>query len=78
MSPYRPQLTNGPSCNTLRCSLPHTRCRFIVQWGIPADPKLYQKWGENKIKDDPVKVQQLARASHTLRPTSDRLGAARC
>merc|ERR1712062_405674 len=27
---------------------------FIVQWGIPADPKVYQQWGENKIKDDPV------------------------
>ena len=28
---------------------------FIAQWGIPADPKEYAKWGENKIKDDPVK-----------------------
>ena len=29
---------------------------FIVQWGIPADPKVYQQWGENKIKDDPVRT----------------------
>lgn len=29
---------------------------FIVQWGIPGDPVLYRKWGENKIKDDPVKI----------------------
>mmetsp|Transcript_36846 Transcript_36846/g.83387 ORF Transcript_36846/g.83387 Transcript_36846/m.83387 type:complete len:177 (-) Transcript_36846:24-554(-) len=29
---------------------------FIVQWGIPSDPQLYLKYGENKIKDDPVKV----------------------
>ncbi len=29
---------------------------FIVQWGIPADPAAYLKWGENKIKDDPVRV----------------------
>jgi len=40
-----------------------TECRFhrsvpgfIIQWGIPADPKAYAKWGDNKIKDDPVKV----------------------
>ena len=25
--------------------------RFIVQWGIPSDPQLYLKYGENKIKD---------------------------
>lgn len=38
-----------------------TECRFhrvvsdfIVQWGIPADPQAYLKYGENKIKDDPV------------------------
>ena len=29
---------------------------FIHQWGIPADPAEYKKWGDNKIKDDPVKV----------------------
>ena len=29
---------------------------FIAQWGIPADPSEYEKWGENKITDDPVKV----------------------
>ena len=33
---------------------------FIVQWGIPADPKIYRQWGENKIKDDPVKVSNKA------------------
>ena len=27
---------------------------FIVQWGIPADPNLYAKFGDNKIRDDPV------------------------
>ena len=29
---------------------------FICQWGIPADPREWPKWGDNKIKDDPVKV----------------------
>ena len=29
---------------------------FICQWGIPADPAQFRKWGENKIKDDPVKT----------------------
>jgi len=29
---------------------------FIAQWGVPADPKEWKKWGENKIRDDPVKV----------------------
>ena len=28
---------------------------FIVQWGIPTDPKAWDQWGLNKIKDDPVK-----------------------
>ena len=28
---------------------------FIIQWGIPASPAAYSKWGDNKIKDDPVK-----------------------
>ena len=28
---------------------------FIVQWGIPANPAEWTKWGANKIKDDPVK-----------------------
>ena len=38
-----------------------TECRFhrvvpgfIIQWGIPADPAAYQKFGDNKIRDDPV------------------------
>ena len=25
---------------------------FVIQWGIPASPQLYTRWGENKIKDD--------------------------
>lgn len=29
---------------------------FIHQWGIPKSPTEYKKWGDNKIKDDPVKV----------------------
>ena len=29
---------------------------FIIQWGIPGDPEAYKKFGDNKIKDDPVKV----------------------
>ena len=29
---------------------------FIVQWGIPGDPALYKKFGDNKIRDDPVTV----------------------
>ena len=29
---------------------------FICQWGVPASPAEWQKWGANKIKDDPVKV----------------------
>lgn len=29
---------------------------FITQWGIPKDPSEWRKWGENKIKDDPVKM----------------------
>lgn len=29
---------------------------FICQWGIPATPAMWKKWGENKIKDDPVKT----------------------
>ena len=29
---------------------------FIIQWGIPADPAAYAKWGDSKIKDDPVRV----------------------
>jgi cyclophilin family peptidyl-prolyl cis-trans isomerase len=29
---------------------------FIAQWGVPANPAEWKKWGENKIKDDPVKV----------------------
>jgi len=27
---------------------------FIVQWGIPKTPAQWQKWGMNKIRDDPV------------------------
>uniref|UniRef100_A0A7S2DKH9 Peptidyl-prolyl cis-trans isomerase n=1 Tax=Haptolina brevifila TaxID=156173 RepID=A0A7S2DKH9_9EUKA len=33
---------------------------FICQWGIPADPAQYSKWGDNKIKDDPVKISNTA------------------
>ena len=33
---------------------------FIIQWGIPADPKQYAQWGDNKIKDDPVKTSNTA------------------
>jgi len=29
---------------------------FIIQWGIPGDPQLYAQWGDNKIRDDPVVV----------------------
>ena len=29
---------------------------FICQWGVPSDPREWDKWGANKIKDDPVKV----------------------
>ncbi|MEX2016828.1 MAG: peptidylprolyl isomerase, partial [Candidatus Hydrogenedentales bacterium] len=28
---------------------------FVVQFGIPGDPKLSEKWSENTIKDEPVK-----------------------
>ncbi len=34
---------------------------FIIQWGIPADPAAYQKWGDNKIRDDQVKVSDKPR-----------------
>lgn len=29
---------------------------FIIQWGIPADPQLYSRFGDQKIKDDPVQT----------------------
>ena len=29
---------------------------FVVQWGIAADPKIYARWSNVKIKDDPPKV----------------------
>ena len=32
---------------------------FITQWGIPGNPADYQKFGENKIKDDPVRQSNL-------------------
>ncbi|KAL1503487.1 hypothetical protein AB1Y20_011971 [Prymnesium parvum] len=32
---------------------------FIAQWGIPGDPAVYRQWGENKIKDDPVKTSNV-------------------
>lgn len=32
---------------------------FIIQWGIPADPVAYKKWGDNKIKDDPVRTSNV-------------------
>lgn len=28
---------------------------FVVQWGIPGDPKLAQEWWDKTIPDDPVK-----------------------
>ena len=31
-----------------------------AQWGVPADPKEWPKWGDNKIKDDPVKTSNTA------------------
>ena len=38
------------------CKLYRVIPDFIVQWGIPADPAEWKKWGEQKIADDPVKV----------------------
>ena len=32
---------------------------FITQWGIPGNPADYQKFGENKIKDDPARQSNL-------------------
>jgi peptidyl-prolyl cis-trans isomerase A (cyclophilin A) len=29
---------------------------YIVQWGINGDPKVYARWSNVKIKDDPFKV----------------------
>jgi peptidyl-prolyl cis-trans isomerase A (cyclophilin A) len=29
---------------------------YIVQWGINGDPKIYARWSNVKIKDDPPKV----------------------
>jgi peptidyl-prolyl cis-trans isomerase A (cyclophilin A) len=29
---------------------------YIVQWGINCDPKVYARWSNVKIKDDPFKV----------------------
>lgn len=29
---------------------------YIVQWGISGDPKIYARWSNVKIKDDPFKV----------------------
>mmetsp|Transcript_26085 Transcript_26085/g.43077 ORF Transcript_26085/g.43077 Transcript_26085/m.43077 type:complete len:181 (-) Transcript_26085:383-925(-) len=34
---------------------------FIIQWGIPADPSLYKQYGDNKIKDDPVRTSNKER-----------------
>jgi len=33
---------------------------FIVQWGIPSKPELWNKWGMNKIQDDPVSKTNAA------------------
>ena len=33
---------------------------FIVQWGIPAAPAEWKRWGDKKITDDPVKVKNRA------------------
>lgn len=38
---------------------------FIVQFGIPADPEVAGKWGEARIKDDPV-TQTNARGTLTF------------
>ena len=38
------------------CKLYRVVPDFIIQWGIPSSPTEYVKWGDNKIKDDPVKV----------------------
>ena len=37
------------------CKLYRVVPGFIVQWGIPKEPADYQKFGEDKIRDDPVK-----------------------
>lgn len=41
------------------CKLYRVVPGFITQWGIPKSPSDYQKFGENKIKDDPVKQSNL-------------------
>ena len=33
---------------------------FIIQWGIPSAPAEWKRWGAKKIKDDPVKVKNIA------------------
>ena len=33
---------------------------YILQWGIPAEPAEWKRWGEKRIPDDPVKVKNLA------------------
>ena len=45
---------------------------FIIQWGIPADPSAWQRWGENKIMDEPLKVSNRA-GTLTLTRTPPRL-----
>ena len=42
------------------CKLYRVVPGFITQWGIPKSPSDYQKFGENKIKDDPVRQSNLA------------------
>jgi cyclophilin family peptidyl-prolyl cis-trans isomerase len=33
---------------------------FVVQWGIPADPKLAAVWDKKTIQDEPVKASNVA------------------
>lgn len=32
---------------------------FVVQWGIPGDPKLAAEWNRKNIKDEPVKASNV-------------------
>lgn len=33
--------------------------KFVVQWGIPADPEASKKWGAMNIQDEPVKSSNV-------------------
>lgn len=39
---------------------------FIVQWGIPADPAMWKKWGENKIQDEDEELKQQSNLQGTV------------